>query len=778
MKLHLKGLALVISLVVLCLPSHSSWGQKPPAVLPPNPLAPVLAPPMPLGVKPGTAVDLTLTGSNLAGPTGVLLSFPAKVTIPNDKKNGTEAGTLRIRLEVPADAPLGYHTLQLATTQGMSNLRVFCVDDLPTVAEVASNRKKETPQLLPVPCTLAGRTDNEQACWFKISVKPGQRLTFDVLGHRLGSTIDPEMTLYDARNMRELAHQNDSPGCQSDCRLTHTFKEGGDYLLEIKDVLNRGGPEFFYRLRVGDFPNAIVPIPMAAKRGSKVNVQFAGPMVEGVSPVPLAIPQDPAVDILWVAPKGASGLHGWPVALAVSDHDELVEQEPNNEPAKAQAIPVPGGVTGRLMQSSDTDLFRFTAKKGQKLVINVDTLELYSPTLIYMMVRNAKTNAELAKTNPEAPPPADQRLDFTAPEDGDYLVEVQHLNLAGGPSEAYHLTIEPPMPDFDLTLGLDRFDLAGNSPLPLTVLANRRGYAGPIDVSLTGVSGVAGTAIIPAGQASATLIVTAKPDMPLGPFRATLTGKAMIDGKAVTRAASVRQAITQSMGNLLFPPRNFHSHIALAIREKAPFELIARIEQPEVLNTATAKLVIQAKRQPGFDDVITLNPPIGLPPNVAAPKVAAIAKGQAEIKVDVPLNPKAPLGEYLIVVNGKAKHMKRDFQGNSSAAKLVLTLPFALKVEPAALKLLPGQKAKLKITATRKAGYQGPIALEVRKLPAGVTASKAAIPMGQTALELEVSAAANAAPTTIGGVDVLGTATAAGNQQAATPPITVTVGKK
>lgn len=777
MKPHLKGLAFAVMLT-LCWSGGPSWGQKPPAVLPPNPLAPVLAPPMPLGAKPGTVLDLTLTGSNLAGPTGLLLSFPAKVTIPNDKKNGTEPGTLRVRLEVPADAPLGYHTIQLATTQGMSNLRVFCVDDLPTVAEVATNRKKETPQVLPVPCTLAGRTDNEQPCYFKFSVKPGQRLTFDVLGHRLGSTIDPEMTLYDAKSMRELAHQNDSPGCQSDCRLTHVFKEGGDYLLEIKDVLNRGGADFFYRLRVGDFPNATMPIPMAAKRGSTVNLQFAGPMVDGVAPLAVTVPQDPSRDVLWIAPKGANGLHGWPVALALTDHDELVEQEPNNEPAKAQAIPVPGGVTGRLMQSSDVDFYRFTAKKGQKLVIDAETLELYSPTLIYMAVKNAKTNAELAKTNPEAPPPADQRIDFTAPEDGDYLVEIQHLNLAGGPSEAYHLTIRPSAPDFDLSLNLDRFDLAGNSPLPLTILANRRGYAGPIDISLAGAGGMTGTATIPAGQASTTLIVTAKPDLPMGPFRAALSGKAMIDGKAVIRPVSVRQAVTQSMGNLLFPPRNFNSQIALAIREKAPFELIARMEQPEVLNTATAKLVIQAKRQPGFDDAITLAPPIGLPANVAVPKIAAIAKGQAEIKVDVPLNPKAPLGEYLIIVNGKAKHMKRDFQGNSQPAKLVLTLPFELKVEPAALKLLPGQKTKLKITAQRKAGYQGPIALEVRKLPAGVTASKGAIPMGQAALELEVTVAPNAAPATAGGIDVLGTATAAGNQQAATSPFTVTIGKK
>jgi hypothetical protein len=85
---------------------------------------------------------------------------------------------------------------------------------------------------------------------------------------------------------------------------------------------------------------------MAAKRGTKVNVQFAGTFVEGVAPVEVQVPTDPSVDVVYVTPKGASGLSGWPVPLVVSDIDEIVEQEPNNEPAKANRLTVPCGVTG------------------------------------------------------------------------------------------------------------------------------------------------------------------------------------------------------------------------------------------------------------------------------------------------------------------------------------------------------------------------------------------------------------------------------------------------
>src|SRR4029077_3139614 len=101
-----------------------------------------------------------------------------------------------------------------------------------------------------------------------------------------------------------------------------------------------------------------------------------------------------------------------------------------------------------------------------------------------------------------------------------------------------------------------------------------------------------------------------------------------------------------------------------------------------------------------------------------------------------------------------------------------------LKVEPAALKIPQGGKAKVKITATRKGGYQGPIALEFRNLPANVTASKTTVAMGQNEAEIEVTVPANAAPGEKKDVNVLGTATAAGNQQNATPNFSLTIEKK
>lgn len=651
---------------LLALAALLAWTDATPAqpvlVGKPNPQAPTLNPVLPLGAQRGTTLDLTLTGTNLADPTGLWTSFPAKVTIPADGKNGKDNTKLLVKLEVPKDAPLGFHTLRLATRRGMSNVRLFCIDELPQVVSKTTHRTPSTAEGVPVPCVVVGTAGAEATDYYKIAAKPGQRISFEVLGRRLGSAFDPQLTLLDARTGREMPNgfSNDAPGLQTDPRLTYTFKEAGDYLVAIRDVSYRGGADYHYRLRIGDFPCATTPLPMAAKRGSKVSIRFAGPNVEGIAPVEITAPTDPTVQAIQVAPKGTTGLYGWPVMLALSDLDEVVEQEPNNEAAKANRIPVPGAITARFEQKGDKDYFVFKAKKGTKYVIEAHSHEYLSPTEVYMTLHDAK-GAQIQASNPAAAP----RFEFAAPADADYTIAVEHLHYWGGPAETYRVTVTPSEPSFRLLLPLDRYDVAQGGTASFPLVVTRQGYNGPIEVSVVGAKGLSGKVTIPAGppkppnQPSGTLVLTAAPDLPVGPLVFHVEGKATINGKVVTQFASVQNALRLSLAQLPVPPRTAFIQVALAVKPAPPFTLTAKFDAPSANPGKPAPLTVTVTRKAGFTGDVVLSA-VGMPPGVTAALKNIPAK-QMQAKGQFNLTPKVKPGKYTITIQGKAKHEGTDY---------------------------------------------------------------------------------------------------------------------
>jgi hypothetical protein len=642
-------------------------GQPPAA---PSPQAPTLNPVVPLGVQRGTSIDLTLTGTNLADPTGLWTSFPAKVTIPTDAKNGTVPTSLKVRLEVPKDAPMGFHSIRLATKRGMSNARLFCVDDLPQIMETTGNNEAKSAQVIAAPCVVVGRADAESTDYFKVAVKAKQRLSFEILGKRLGSAFDPQITLLDAAgNEMPGGFSNDAPGLQTDARLTHTFAADGFVLVAVRDVSFRGGADFHYRLRVGDFPCATTALPMALKRGSKSNVTFSGPTVDGVAPVEVTAPTDPLVTAIQVAPRGASGLHGWPVMVPLSDLDEQLEKEPNNDPAKPQKINVPGAVTGRFETKDDTDHYSFTAKKGERFIVEAEASEYLSPTEVYMTIKNAK-GGQLQASNPAAA----ARLDFTAPDAGDYTIAVEHLHSWGGPDEVYRLSVTPFAPEFALICNIDRWDVPAGGTVAIPLFLTRAGYAGAIEVSFLGPKGISGTIAIPAGpqkppNVPETSLILKADDLSPGPLSFAIVGKATVDGKPMTRLASVRALTTTALGNLPVTPRPTWTQLGLAITEKPPFTLTTKGDLAFTTGKPTT-LTVTAARVPGFVGEIALTA-VGLPPGVTVPP-AKIAANASEAKLVLTVAPTAKVGPLSVVFLGTAKHSGRDWIVKATAVALTV----------------------------------------------------------------------------------------------------------
>jgi hypothetical protein len=121
----------------------------------------------------------------------------------------------------------------------------------------------ETPagklQEVAVPAVINGRIGKPQEeDRYRLLVKPGMKLRFDVLANRAGSPLDGVLSLRNEAGA-EVAAGDDRPELNTiDPGLEYTVPDGAQALVVgLKDLQGRGGPNFIYRLAVtpADYPD-------------------------------------------------------------------------------------------------------------------------------------------------------------------------------------------------------------------------------------------------------------------------------------------------------------------------------------------------------------------------------------------------------------------------------------------------------------------------------------------------------------------------------------------
>jgi len=80
-------------------------------------------------VAPGQTTTITFSGKNLGGATGVWTSFSAKAAITT---NGNDSEKVVVNFTLAKQLPVGIGAVQLATTNGVSDLYLLMIDDLPS----------------------------------------------------------------------------------------------------------------------------------------------------------------------------------------------------------------------------------------------------------------------------------------------------------------------------------------------------------------------------------------------------------------------------------------------------------------------------------------------------------------------------------------------------------------------------------------------------------------------------------------------------------------------
>jgi hypothetical protein len=499
----------------------------------------------PLGAQAGGQTELAIAGTDLdeahqlifshAGIAATPVTGPPTMFHPEPRPTGD-----RFVVTVAPDVPPGIYDVRVVGALGVSNARRFEVGPWPRIAEQEPNDTPSAANVLPLETVVDGHCDVRNYDCFRISAAAGQRLTFHCVSRRLGSAALAAMILFDADD-RELARSR--PSLAADALLEFTAPAAGDYILKIHDFVHAGGPSHGYRLLV-----TAQTVEDSAPQAEPV-------MLAGGSVHPLPRLHEPAAD----------------------------EHEPNDEPAAAQLLTPPVQVLGRFHPAGDSDVYRFTASKGQPLAI-----ELFSQRLglatdpMFILQRFAAdgsvtdlqevddiTAITLDKNAPLYRYPihhSDPAWLFTAPEDGTYGLVVRdlHSSSTSDPRNIYRLIVRPTTADFELVAFAyqshlvapkPNIDLAPTTPLllrggvePVFVQVLRRpGFQGEVHLSAQGLPpGVtASQAVIPAWRNHGVILLAAATDAPpwSGPIQ-ILGTTSDSQGQPVVRQARAAETAT------------------------------------------------------------------------------------------------------------------------------------------------------------------------------------------------------------------------------------------
>jgi hypothetical protein len=581
----------------------------------------------PTGAQRGKTVEVTVNGAqNLYGAKDVMFegtSVKAEVLPHGDPKNSNTkqtVNTVTMRVTIAPDAPLGVREFRLVTPRGISSVGLFVIGDDPEVAETEPNDALDKAQSITLPVTVNGKIQAvEDVDGYKFSAKAGERITFSVLSGRLqdkihdlspgggGEHVNPILFLHDASG-RELA-SNDNY-FRADPLLTYKVEKDGDYVVKIRDARYHGMAHWVYRLTITARPYVLATFPMGVQRGTAAEVQLVGINVGDMKTkveIPMTTPLGRR-EVELKTPQGALN----PAPVAVSDFPELASSDNNHAAEKADKIPsVPAALSGRLKEKGEMDYYAFHAEKGQGFVFEIEARRYESPIHSSLAILDgqgktvASADDSLTLSGPET------RLEFTAPNAGDYVARVRDLFKEGGESFVYRLVVKPLLPDFTLRCNPDKFNVGRGGYFSVWVLANRiGGFAGDINLEVIGLpKGVAASpARIPAGLTQTVIVLSAAPDAPLAFNFAEVRGTATVtvDGKpqTITRIAAPLQEIYFPGGGLgQFP---VHTTVA-AVTEEPDVVIEVEPKQITVAPGGSITLNVTLKRRADYTKGLSLD---------------------------------------------------------------------------------------------------------------------------------------------------------------------------
>lgn len=776
------------------------------------------------GAKDGTTVEVTLGGADLEGVAKLQFSHPgikadlvSGPTSEEKPKNPPTPAVAKFKVTVEKGTPVGNYEVRAIGDWGVSNPRVFVVGDLEEIQEKEPNNDVAQAQKVELNITVNGTiSQNVDVDYFKLSGKKGQHILIHCAANAIDSRLTPFIQVFDGTG-KQLVSNRDyrERTAVADCVLP----ADGEYFIRLCEFAYlAGGADYFYRLTIAATPWIDAAYPPVVEAGKPTTITLYGRNLPGGEPDPKAMqdgrplekvtvkvptPKEGRVEqrLLFrdLIPARSGGLDGFEYRIK-NDHGSsnavlltgtqtpvVLDNEDNDTPEKAQEVPAPCEICGRIEKRGDRDWYVFEAKQNDTFTLEGYADRLGAPVDLFFRIRRAGASQggfTEVDENADIPPvfgrffaqTDDPKSKFVAPADGKYelMVSSRTADALAGPRHLYRLSIRKEKPDFRLVLvgntdpGVTGCTVHKGSSQDMQVICYRTdGFAGEVALTADGLP--AGVSCPPQSlgpnQRDTALVFTAGADAADWTGEIKIQGKAVINGEEVVRAArpaclvwptSIQQNVpaVSRLGDSLW----------LAVRKQGAYSLETSVQEMSVPPGGAVDLKVKINRQsPDMKAQVQLTrlsgPVQTSGQSINLPNIN-IGAGQAEatVRFNIPNNT-AP-GNYNLVFRGTAQFpfnkdpnakQKQNITATavSNPVRLtVFTTLGELTVSKPEVSLKKGGQAEVLVKVNRKFGYKGDFKIQL-VTPKGfqeVTAPVVTIPAGATEAKLILKAPANAKP--------------------------------
>jgi hypothetical protein len=666
----------------------------------------------PQGISRGTTAELTVEGLNLArasaiyfsqpGITGRILRVKELPDLPDIRlgSNGTpstiDVGPLpprnqvTVEVEVDPEAEIGPVSFRLLTPLGTSPEGRFLVE--PYYGEAPDREPNDSPDQAfetILPAVLVGTISRPgDLDYFKIQVTAGQEVSFYNGAMLIGSALQPIVTILDTD--LNVVREFGARGGAEQVIFTHRFERAGSYYIRISDYQQSGRANNTYRIIAGEFPLALGAYPLGIRKNVAGEVALRGVHVPGK----LSLNGKPAPDsedTLLERPDHSFN----PVRLALGSEPEVDSQ--------GGAISVPVTINGRIAAPGAENRYRFSAHKGEQLILEVTAQRLGSDLDSYLEVLDAKGNPiERAVVQPVWETAITLR-DHGSTERGLRIAAWDNLRVGDYVmvgSEILRLEALPLSPDNDTVF--EGFN--GQRRAFFDTSSEAHAIDAPVYKALLHPPA---TKLSPNGLPITRLYYRNDDGGPTFGKDSLVHFTAPADGEYIVRIRDV-----QGLGGPDFAYR-------LTIRPPRPdFRLSVAPRNPNVPEGGSVPVTVTATRMDGFDDPIDVSL-LRLPEGVHA-AAGTIARGQVSTTIILSADAGAKLTAAApLTVEGKAGALSH-LANPDDHLKLIALMPkpdITMTAETREVTLARGGTAEITVSIARQGGFGGRVPVEVRNLP-------------------------------------------------------------